>query len=217
MKRNPRLTVIGFIVLIGHLWFTFYNFKDAWSPSPPKKSIIVHTYSPPKPKPKPKPSPPQITAVKQKKVLPQNKKPAPAKQAKPNKNTLKNLEETLAKIEAMQDKTKNNIKLSVPESIPKLNIDRPISIESESKTSDYLSLVVQHLKTQLELPETGKVRLQLTILQSGQIKSMKILASESEKNQHYLEIHLKTMQFPPFTDDWESTYEQTVIITFCNE
>ena len=73
-----------------------------------------------------------------------------------------------------------------------------------------------YLQENLELPERGNVQLTLTITNSGLIKKLKILASESKKNQHYIEKHLPYLQCPPFTGDLQKTCENTMTITFCN-
>ncbi len=207
--HNVKLGVITFIVVTAHLVFVFTEFGKKLNQVKKNHAIVVRTYTPQKEKKavqiqtleKPKPAPKQV-----KKKLEVKKTEKKVEQKQPQK-----------KVE-----TKKVAKsLAVPVAIESLHVDEVIEseipLEKSSDRGDYLGIMIDHLQRSLELPEEGSVRLELTVLKSGEIKKMKILASESKTNQQYLEMHLPLVQCPRFTGDWGNFYEQTVVFTFCNE
>ncbi|QVL57695.1 MAG: hypothetical protein KFB93_01065 [Simkaniaceae bacterium] len=204
---NRRLLILTGSVVAVHLIFFFFDFKNKSRPPTPKKSIVVHTFTP---RPPPKPKVVQYS-------------PAPSKptkkieKAKPNslskKNEiLKELKESLTKIEKTAPPEQKSV-LTLPKNIQSLQIDQT---EQDEKTN-YFVLLAQTLKEELELPEYGDVKLELTVLNSGRILKLRVLAAASEKNQKYLEINLPRVILPPFNEDLKNEREHTFTLTFCNE
>lgn len=204
---NRRLLILTGSVVAVHLTFFFFDFKNKSHPPTPKKSIVVHTFTP---RPPPKPKVVQYS-------------PAPSKptkkieKAKPNplskKNEiLKELKESLTKIEKAEPPQQKSV-LTLPKNIQSLQIDQT---EKDEKTN-YFVLLAQTLKEELELPEYGDVKLELTVLNNGRILKLRVLATASEKNQKYLELNLPRLILPPFNEDLKNEREHTFTLTFCNE
>jgi len=218
IKKHPRQSAIGAVVLVGHLFFTFYEFKKNHPIPTPKQSIIVHTHTE-KPKPKPRPEP-QSQIVSNPKPKPSSTKkkippPKPTKK-KIDQNILKELEQTLAKIEQKQKAPESIIPLTVPKAIEELHIDQMPESLPIGETS-YLSLLVQSLRETLELPEDGRVRVQVTVLKSGRVEKVQVLYAESENNKCYLERELIHMTLPPFSDELAGKMQHTFTLNFCHE
>ena len=207
IKKHPRETAIGTVVLLGHLFFFFYDFRSSPPPPLPKQSIVVHTHTLPKPKPRPKPKT-------------QKKKEAPPKQP-PRKSSrqkaLKELEETLAKIEKKALSTETVKPLLLPKEIETLHIDHVIEDNLPKEELSYLTVLVTALQEKLQLPEDGTVRLQITLLKSGRVEKVTILYAESENNKHYLERELIHVSLPPFSDELAGKTAHTFTLNFCHE
>lgn len=202
-KKERNLVTITSFVILFHLSLCLYSLSPK-STYPSKKNIVVHT----------------STALKQATYQPLTQKPLSKKKissslkqktADGKKRALKKVEESFSKLEKMQQEKADTLTLSTPRLIVQAE-----SGEKEEQNS-YIKKLTACLQKNLELPERGKVQLTLTITGSGLIKNLKILASESKKNQHYIETHLPLLKCPSFTEDWEKARENTVTITFCNE
>jgi protein TonB len=226
IQSHPRETTILAVVLCGHFLFIFFNFKIEHSPPVPKQSIVVHTHTLPKPKPtvQPKPQVQVQTVSKQApkpnpkptvKPTPKSKEPSPP-QVKKNQTVLKELQETLAKIEQKQTLQEKAIPLVYPKKIQELSIDYITETPSPEEAS-YLPLLVHALKTHLELPEEGKVRIQLTVLKSGRVEKVQVLYAESENNKTYLQHKLIHMELPPFSNELAGKVKHTFTLNFCHE
>ena len=83
--------------------------------------------------------------------------------------------------------------------------------------TSYLSLLVQSLRENLELPEDGKVRIQMTVLKSGRVEKVRVLYAESENNKCYLEHKLIHLALPPFSDELAGKIQHTFTLNFCHE
>lgn len=204
---SRRLGILILSVVVAHLALFFFNFSKP-SPPPPKKSLIVNTYIPP---PTPPPPPPRPTQKPQhQKVKPVIHKHSTSQRQK----VLKELGETLAKIESRQEEIKQQAPLTLPKPIETLQIDRA---EQKQEEADYFVILASSLKEALELPEFGKVKLELTLLNTGKVEKVRIVHSESEKNRHYLEQQLLFLLLPPFTEELKKERKHTFVLTFCNE
>ncbi|MCB1066929.1 MAG: hypothetical protein KDK56_01955 [Simkania sp.] len=228
IQSHPRETTILAVVLCGHFMFIFFNFKTERSPPIPKQSIVVHTHTLPKPKPTAQPKPqvqvqvqtvskqaPKPTPKPTAKPTPKAKKPS-TPQVKKNQTVLKELQETLAKIEQNQTLQEKAPPLVYPKKIQELSIDH-ISDASSPEEVSYLPLLVHALKTHLELPEEGKVRIQLTVLKSGRVEKIQVLYAESENNKTYLQHELIHMELPPFSNELAGKVKHTFTLNFCHE
>jgi len=211
MNRRFRILILS--VFLTHLAFFFFDFSKR-KPPLPKKSLIVNTYTHPEPPP-PNPRPSQKPPPEKPKKIAQ-KHPPPAKktaQALQKQKVLKELQETLAKIKIKQEEVQKS-PLPLPKSIDTLQIDRA---EEKQEETSYFILLVSSLKEALELPELGKVKLELTLLNTGQVQTVRVLQTESEKNKRYLEQQLMFFGFPPFTEELKNERSHTFVLTFCNE
>jgi hypothetical protein len=210
---NRRLGILIFSVILSHLALFFFDFSKRKAPLP-KKSLIVNTYSrpeppPPNPRPSQKPPPEKSNNISQKVPSPVKKTP----QVLQKQKVLKELGETLEKIEIKKEDVQK-LPLPLLKPIESLQIDH---IEEKQEETSYYILLASSLKEALELPELGKVKLELTLLNTGQVQTLRILEAESEKNKRYLEQQLIFFGFPPFTEDLKNERRHTFVLTFCNE
>lgn len=131
---------------------------------------------------------------------------------------LKELEESIAKIEDKSDKQslsrKTNPKTTLSIPAP-LQIDALPTIELES--SDYISILTEHLHASLHLPDFGEVKIELTLQQDGTVAKLRVLKAESQQNRKYLESHLPLLKFPHLSGAFAKKNEHTFTLTFCNE
>jgi len=173
--------------------------KPKPTPAPPKPKP---TPAPPKPKPKPAPQP---------KRAPPPKKEPPAVPA----NLVQQLQESIAKIDQTDHKESAKPTLPTPKLLkepPKLKIDE----ENLGQECVFVATLVQCLRSTLDLPEVGEVKVELTLRRDGSFVKVKVLQSESEKNKRFLEQELKTITFPSFTGELNNEKEHAFVITFCN-
>lgn len=200
---NRRVLILTCSVVSVHLFFFFFNFRKSPEIPKAKQSIIVRTFTPP-----PKSPPTSIRQTETKTI----KKGAKPQANRKKDDVLNDLKESLTKIEK-QNAIETPTPLSFPKNIPSLEIDQA----EEPEVTDYFTLIAQTLKSELELPELGDVKLELTVLNNGKVMKLHILHTESEKNRRYLELKLPTLILPSFTEDLKNKPEHTFTLTFCNE
>lgn len=220
-----RLSILIFCVVSFHLFLFFFNFSKR-EQGCIKKRLITNTYylrpppSPIKPQVKPpqvklkdthspRPTPPSSKPqVKPKlKNFTPNKKSPPLSQ---KQKTLQELREALSKIKHKQNQI-SKLPLTLPQSINTLQIDL------SEEEGEYSAALVSSLKKKLELPEEGRVKLELILFNSGKMRKVNVLQAESEKNRNYLEQQLRSLTFPPFTKELKKKKEHSFILLFCNE
>src|SRR5690348_14785965 len=124
------------------------------------------------PKPKPVSAPPPKPVAPK----PVPKKEAPKKKSVQQRSTippslLKELEESIAKIEDKGDKHKLSKRVP-PSRVQPLHIDA-------SNDASYIDILTQHLHTSLHLPDFGEVKIELTLQQDGTVATLKVLNAES--------------------------------------
>jgi len=208
--------------------------------TPPQAGPATPVVKKPTPSPLPKPSQPKAPIEKkqpEKKESPLTAKPAA--EVKKNRNTqssfppldpvptispslLRELEESIAKIE---DKSDKNRKVKNPDAKGKLSTPMVLQIdalnglvqESSDKAEDYASLLAQCLHASLHLPDFGEVKIELTLKQDGKVAKLKVLKAESEQNKKYLESHLPQLQLPHLNGSFAKQEEHTFVLNFCNE
>jgi len=183
------------------------------TPPPPPKAPVVETKAP-------APRPAKIQKAVNKKT--HTKKLAlkrPIKSTQPVQkrpqipaHLLQELQESIAKIDQSSHKEspKNNPK--TPIAIPTLHIERG---NGEDKAA-YANELVACLKRNLVLPEVGEVKIELLLQNSGSLKSFRVLSSQSERNQRFLEAELSKIRYPSFTGSLKSEKEHPFVITFSN-
>lgn len=148
-----------------------------------------------------------------KKKVPAERQPA---RGKISDHLLKELEESIAKIEGKSDKTLVSRQTSKTRTPIKLTIDTETSDAGEQAES-YIESIVGHLHRSLTLPELGAVKIQLRLRQDGSVIKLIVLSSESKENKRYLETHLPLLHFPRFEEAYVGKKEHEFILNFVNE
>jgi len=138
---------------------------------------------------------------------------------------IKELEESIAKIDEKPDKFKSE-KYSAK---TKSQVQAPIvlnSLESEpyigpfserATLEDLRELLVLELKNSLHLPDFGEVTMRLVLRRDGSVAEVKVLKSASKKNSEYLERELPKHSFSFVAELGLKDNERNFVITFCNE
>lgn len=184
------------------------NSVKAIAPSVPKKVSLTQKA----------PSPVKST-VKKKSVVTNERKKAALPAKKPTQefqipsSILKQLEESIAKIEQKYDKQcKSNT--SVAAFLPfKVTAD---FAQEEQPLPDYTASLVKELTQALKLPEYGEVKVKLTINPMGKIIELLVIQTESTANKLYLEKHLPHIVLPKYHEKAALIKNQTFTLTFCN-
>ncbi len=199
---NRRLLILITSVVSVHLLFFFFDFKNKQSPPPPKKSIVVRTFVPLSSQQKPRVITKPPVKIEKPKLKTLSKK----------REILNELKESLTKLEKIVP-PENKSLLTLPKNIQSLHLDQV----EQTKETHYFVLLAQTLKVELELPEYGDVKLELTVLHTGRVLKLRVLAAASEKNQRYLELNIPKLSLPQFNEDLKNENEHTFTLTFCNE
>lgn len=157
-----------------------------------------------------------------------DKKLAPSKQAPPQKaapvesrakisdSLLKELEESIAKIENKSDKTINEKARNAKPALAPISLQIDTT-DVEDTSSNYADILIGHLHGQLSLPDYGEVKIQLSLRQDGTVAKLVVLRAKNEKNRQYLEKNLPCLLFPRFEGALANKKEHTFVLTFCNE
>lgn len=131
---------------------------------------------------------------------------------------LHELEETIAKIDRKRDKDIPSKQTETPKWVKPLKIDaiKEISDDDGPVQADftYQDSLISCLRSALDLPELGEVKIELTLSEDGMVEKLKVLSSESAKNRSYLEKTLHLIKFPPLNGNER---RKTFILTFCND
>lgn len=146
---------------------------------------------------------------------PKKNPPKPPERAKISDSLLKELEESIAKIEKSGDKGTAKPKKTLASPAP-LQIDTPLA-EAADAEEDYTDALIGHLHQCLTLPDYGEVKIQLSLRQDGTVIKLVVLRAQSEKNKQYLEKNLPQLRFPRFDGAYASKKECVFTFTFCNE
>lgn len=186
LARKITIAVVtAHALFIGSIAF---NHKSVTKSQPLSISVNTLTYSPP-------PAPQQSVPVH---------KP-PKSKPKKTKDVIRDLQKSIAKIDAKRDKPKV-IKQS-----------QPAPAKEKPSPPQYPILLSRALKEGLHLPEAGDVRLALTLNHRGKVIDMKILHSDSTINASYLKEAITQLQLPPFTRDIAHKKQHTFTLTFCHD
>jgi len=185
------------------------------TPTPAKKETV-------KPTPKPAAVAKKEPAIADKKIgkvkatSPVKKQEAPKNRGNISDALVKELEESIAKLENTGKEKKTTPASKATPAIV-LQIDTADAEVIGEEPSDYTDKLIGHLHGALRLPEYGEVQMQLRLRQDGTVVKLVVLKTQSEKNKHYLETHLPHLSFPRFEGVYASKKEFTFILTFCNE
>lgn len=159
---------------------------------PPPKSTIQ---APPK----------SISKVPEKKTTSLAKKDIPKSAPKQSLAPVnKKMEQLLASAKSQIDKIQSN-----KGQISSQQLQVPKWKTQDEPSHSYQEQLVSFLKSTLCLPEHGQVDIQLTLERNGKIKKLKILSSDSKKNQAYIEEMMRDMNFPPFSLELQGSKEFT--------
>lgn len=211
--------------------------KKIQLPSPqktPEKSSVTAPPKQPKKKPTPPPSQPEKPAAVK---TPAKTTPSPKKNAKPvikkepplpsapplvSKELIKELQESIAKIDGKQDKLKQESKAGPaaevsPTPLKSLSSLEKINTPAPSSQSAVKELLMHELHSVLHLPDYGEVKMHLIMRSDGSIAEVKVIKADSKKNKAYLEKELLKHRFPFISEMNLSQETLSFMITFCNE
>ncbi|HEY2810202.1 MAG TPA: hypothetical protein VGJ00_02275 [Rhabdochlamydiaceae bacterium] len=237
--------LIGSICLAHVLFLGLMLFFSPFTPKIKQhKRIAVHTVMPsPLLENKPQPAAVKTAAPKNiapaqtkaaakvtevpKKSVPTLKKEAPkaAQKSQPVKQQhvssalLRQLEESIAKIEDKSDKNRlsksarahSSTYVPAPLQMDALRVNEALSEE------DYVHSLTNQMHASLHLPDFGEVKIELTLRQDGTIAKLRVLKAESDKNRQYLESHLPQLKFSCLKGAYAKQKEYTFVLNFCNE
>ncbi len=145
--------------------------------------------------------------------LPPTKAPTPP----PKKNIAKISKKTIQKsIGKTLNKKQPAKKTSPTTSLKKGNenkFGKNDAVKSESEYTKYLGQITELLQQHLTLPESGKVKLVITLEPNGKVVKIRSLLSESEANLNYLLKNIKEITFPTYTKKEDRIFT----IVFCDE
>jgi hypothetical protein len=99
-------------------------------------------------------------------------------------------------------------------------VPNKICIESKGQTPSfqqtYGQSLIAYLESSLDLPEYGKVKLELCIDRKGHLVKSQVLDSENDKNSEFLKNRLPELTFPCFNDFQITENTLTFTISFRN-
>lgn len=226
VKKKPHRPIVVKTVLLAKTPSLQVGSRAERSPSPKTAPSSVKS-TPPAPstkktisptKPKPAAPAPTRTEKKQPSAAPtptrtEKKQPSAAPRNKIPEALIRELEESLSKIEGK----KSALPARGANPLPSLQIDLPLEVECSDEDTDYVPLLVACMHEALRLPERGDVKIQLTLRLDGSIVRLVVLQAQSKRNRAYLEEHLPKMHFPPLGRELAKDGEHTFSLLFCGE
>ena len=188
----------------------------AQQPAPNKKTAPKKNQQPQQAQKKPTHSTPKQPAQKK---SPADLKQQPRPQQAVPQHLLRELEETIAKIDENRDKIYTSKKLSPAQKVKPLELAidgvNDVEVNLGEASANYRETLVAFLHQTLNLPDYGEVKIQVTLRRDGSVEKLKVLKTESEKNRKYLETHLPLLKFP--INISPDKKELNFVLTFCNE
>lgn len=179
------------------------------SPPAQKKSLAQKKISSLKPKSLVKKN---SSTIKQREKKVPTPKHTPQEFAIPS-SILKQLEESIAKIEQKDDKQCKSSTI-VTASLSSKVVVTPA--QEGPTLSSYTASLVKELTQMLQLPEYGEVKIKIKVSPAGRILELLVLQAESKVNKLYLEKHLPNIALPKYNEKVTLNNEQTFTLTFCN-
>ena len=209
--------------------------KEIVKPLPPKPKSVERQQKPALKEIKPKKIIKKKSLPQKKKAAPRPKPARPAKAAAPKtaakpaqnaaserkKELLASAQKTLSKIGKSRNThsfEKSSLADSnIPKHIEQLNIEEYSQADLlgnawSAKERTYYDELAHRLKNLLRLPESGIVKLKLTLKRSGKFEKLAILSSNSSANKKYIEQTLPSLSFPDFGTNFDNSPEYTFII-----
>jgi hypothetical protein len=126
---------------------------------------------------------------------------------------LKQLEESIAKIEQKDDK---QCKSSTIVAASLSSRETVTLAQEDSILPSYTASLIKELTKMLQLPEYGIVKVKMKIDPTGKIVELLVLQAESKANKLYLEKRLPNIVLPRYNEQLMLNDEQTFTLTFCN-
>ncbi len=147
------------------------------------------------------------------KPLPSEKPPTPSPKKSIAKISKKSIQKSIGKtLNKKNPPKKANPKASVKKGNEN-KIAKNDAVKTETEYSKYLGEIILLLEEQLTLPESGKVKLVITLGPSGKVLKIRSLLSESQENLDYLLKSIKEITFPTYTKKEDRIFT----IAFCDE
>ncbi|MCH9617744.1 MAG: hypothetical protein SP4CHLAM5_06890 [Chlamydiia bacterium] len=197
--------ILPLFIAICHIPIFLLQFENRKAPILPKKKITINTIHLLEEHPKQivtarMPAPKKTVkkvARKKKKII---AKKAPAKKKKKPILSKKKIQKKLSK--SLASKKPRALKRLTP--IKKTT--KNDAGKEQSEYNKYLQEVAAILSDTLTLPETGKVKLSITIRPGGTVSKITSLSSESACNLAYLEEHLAKILLPKYSKKEDRTF-----------
>lgn len=219
--------ILLFLLISAHIGFVGMLIGSKPKQQSQKKpSLVVKTVFLKPPPPIHKRSSVQKKTPIPKSIKPSVKKPATKQKGKRNpalehisqgfaipSSILKQLEESIAKIEQKDDKQCKSSAI-VTASLSSKVVVTPV--REEPTLSSYTASLVKELTRMLQLPEYGEVKIKIKVKPDGKIIELVVLQAESNINKQYLEKHLPNIVLPKYNEKVTLNNEQTFTLTFCN-
>lgn len=218
-RALPRFQQILISVLTIHCLFVFgsliHHFFTSWL-KPPKAMVVRTVKIAPPPQKVIEKRPAKKSVVKHN--IPKAQKPAQTKKravaAKKPKRESPLVSEIAKSFDTLKETPKRKSrKLNLPSKIEENK--EPIKEESYSE-SDLGSYLIGYLQNSLQLPEYGRVKIQLTIDHLGRLSSCEVLEAISIKNAEFLRAELPQLVYPRLSDFGINKKSHTFIISFTN-
>ncbi|MBS3905230.1 MAG: hypothetical protein KGZ39_07885 [Simkania sp.] len=139
-----------------------------------------------------------------------------------SQNLIKELEESIAKIDRKQDNLKQESRIAsaksmLPVPLPSLSSLDSAPLLTHSSIDEIKDMLVQELRNVLHLPDFGEAKVCLYFHSDGSIAKVTVLKTDSKKNGEYLEKELPKHRFPFIADLDLGEKERSFVISFCNE
>ncbi len=203
--------------------------KETPKVEPKKKTPEKPKTNPPKETKKAKDTSKKTPAKKEKSEAPPKPDPkieaaAKAKEAK-RRELVAQAQKSIGKVGSSNGKIADNSESSIastaiPDKINTLHVMTALA-EIAPGLSDqeatYSQKLASFLQMKLRLPESGEVRIRLTLERSGNFNKVAVVSSKSDKNKKYVEKELPKLNFPSFGKNFEGKEQYTFNITLKNE
>jgi hypothetical protein len=219
--NHQKRSKIIFFVILAHGFLLLYLFwsKKSYLNTHISKKIIVNTYSI---------EPPPIKKRVIKRIIYKSTKTSKAKTLNKKKpqlpsNLLTDLEKSLKSLEDSSEKSSDKTKKALKNFNPslskiKLNIDLKDLNTLQNNNYSYKDLLVRFLQENLNLPEMGSIKAEITLKPDNTLKEIHILSSASETNEEYIRENLEKLIFPRnFKTFTTEKKEISFIINFKNK
>lgn len=133
------------------------------------------------------------------------------------RETLRQINDSFAALSRSNpERTASAQKIRLPSLIEVKNSVQTAVEEDSPAASSYRFSLADRLQSSLELPETGEVRLKITVIEPGKIAAVEILDMKSRKNADWLKNQLPLLELPCFNDFNIIDPVLEFTITFCN-